>query len=362
MSALVVIHGRRQTSTAARRATPGATARCSSSHRSHSSSPNGAGASTPTASPSAATAGPTSATERGDIECTRSPASTSASASSMPVLLVVHDHEVGRERDDCFDVGILGPADRGQVGLLAEPRARHRVDAEGAQRLGDGRDERDDAQSRGYIRSRSAAFLVSNSSAVMWPLSRRAASCSICSGMLAPAPAAACWGRPAGRLPGVDFHLPVDLLLHPVGMAHVLEVRLALPARRLDVEIAGADHPLEDPLVEVDVVDPLERDLDTVLGEHAGAEDHAVVGHHEVGVLPLDVLDREPHRPDDREDRPGPPGDRLHAAREREHADEREEERDPGEDVLREVPPVRMQVERDRLALVDQVPRVRHGR
>ena len=109
-----------------------------------------------------------------------------------PVLLVVHDHEVGRERDDCFDVGILRAADRGQVGLLAEPRARHRVDAEGAQRLGDGRDERDDAQSRGYIRSRSAAFLVSNSSAVMWPLSRRAASCSICSGMLAPAPAAAC--------------------------------------------------------------------------------------------------------------------------------------------------------------------------
>ena len=108
------------------------------------------------------------------------------------VLLVVHDHEIGCEADDRIDVGVLRPADDGQVGLLAEPRARHRVHAEGAQRLGCGRDERDDARSRGYIRSRSAAFLVSNSSAVMWPLSRRAASCSICSGMLAPAPAAAC--------------------------------------------------------------------------------------------------------------------------------------------------------------------------
>ena len=58
-----------------------------------------------------------------------------------PVLLVVHDNEVGRQRDDRLDVGILGPADHGQVGSLAEPRARHRIHVEGAQRLGDGRDE-----------------------------------------------------------------------------------------------------------------------------------------------------------------------------------------------------------------------------
>src|SRR5215207_3741352 len=108
------------------------------------------------------------------------------------VLLVVHDHQIGCEPDDRLDVRVLRAADSRQVGLLAEPRARHRVHADGAQRLGDGRDERDDAQSRGYIRSRSAAFLISNSSAVMWPLSRRAASCSICSGMLAPPPGGAC--------------------------------------------------------------------------------------------------------------------------------------------------------------------------
>ena len=84
-----------------------------------------------------------------------------------PVLLVVHDHEVGRQRDDRVDVGVLGAADRREVGLLAEARARDRVDPQRAQRLGDRRDQRDDAQSRGYIRSRRAFFLASYSSAVM---------------------------------------------------------------------------------------------------------------------------------------------------------------------------------------------------
>src|SRR5262245_58416366 len=42
-----------------------------------------AGAARPRAAPSAATAGPTSATERGDIECSATPAACSASASSM---------------------------------------------------------------------------------------------------------------------------------------------------------------------------------------------------------------------------------------------------------------------------------------
>ena len=46
------------------------------------------------------------------------------------ILLVVHDHEVGRERNDRLNVGILGPADRPHAGQLAEPRARDRHDAE----------------------------------------------------------------------------------------------------------------------------------------------------------------------------------------------------------------------------------------
>ena len=40
------------------------------------------------------------------------------------VLLVAHDDEVGRERDDGLDVGVLRAADVRQVGLLAEPGAR----------------------------------------------------------------------------------------------------------------------------------------------------------------------------------------------------------------------------------------------
>jgi hypothetical protein len=38
--------------------------------------------------------------------------------------------------NDLADVRVLRPADRRQVGLLAEPRARDGLDAEGAQRLG----------------------------------------------------------------------------------------------------------------------------------------------------------------------------------------------------------------------------------
>ena len=52
------------------------------------------------------------------------------------VLLVVHDHDIGRERHDRLDVRVLRPADGGQVRLLTEPGARHRIHAERAQCLG----------------------------------------------------------------------------------------------------------------------------------------------------------------------------------------------------------------------------------
>ena len=39
------------------------------------------------------------------------------------VLLLVEHDEVGRQGDDRGDVGVLGAADVGQVGLLAEPGA-----------------------------------------------------------------------------------------------------------------------------------------------------------------------------------------------------------------------------------------------
>ena len=83
------------------------------------------------------------------------------------------------------------------------------------------------------MRSSSCAFFASNSAAVITPRSRRSASCSSCSGTLELAGAGAAGverrggrGRrlaPARALPRVRFHLPVELLLHAVGMPHVVE-------------------------------------------------------------------------------------------------------------------------------------------
>src|SRR6266540_1170491 len=164
-------------------------------------------------------------------------------------------------------------------------------------------------------------------------------------------------GRPAG------LHLPVDLLLHAVGMADVGELRRALLTGRLHVEGARADDPLPDALVEVDVVDPLERDLDAVPREEPGPPDHAVTRHEEVGARPLQELEQQPYGPDQCERADRAAGDVLARARvEPCVQDDQDEERDAGEDVAREVPPVRPQVERDRLTLVDQVLRVAHAR
>ena len=60
------------------------------------------------------------------------------------------------------------------------------------------------------------------------------------------------------------------------GMADVGEPLLTVLAAGLDQQVAGAEHALEDALVEVDVVDPLERDLDAALGDDALAEDEPV--------------------------------------------------------------------------------------
>ena len=99
----------------------------------------------------------------------------------------------------------------------------------------------------------------------MWPWSRSCASCSICSGTVAPrgvgagAASRGCGLAICGMLRAL--HLAVDLVLHAVGVADEVEVRLAVLARRLDVEVAGTDDAVDDALVEVDVVDALERDL-----------------------------------------------------------------------------------------------------
>ena len=208
--------------------------------------------------------------------------------------------------------------------------------------------------------------MASNSASVMWPWSRRRASCSICSGTAWPG-----WRRRHHRgsllhhrhRHVAGLHLPVDLVLHAVGVADEVEVRLAVLARRLDVEVTGADDAVDEALVEVDVVDALERDLDAALRDHAAAVDHAPAGDHEVGHAPPQVLQPEPHRPRQRHQ----PDDDAAVLRDpvgvgAQHQDQDDRERDPGEDVAREVPPVRAEIEGDRLAFLDQVVGVRPSR
>src|SRR4051812_1542632 len=79
----------------------------------------------------------------------------------------------------------------------------------------------------------------------------------------------------------VRLHLAIDLVLHERRLAHVGERLGAAFARRLDTEITGPEHPLEDRLVEEDGVDALERDLDAFLRHDARAGDDPFGGDDE---------------------------------------------------------------------------------
>ena len=210
--------------------------------------------------------------------------------------------------------GSLVPPTCGSVGLLAEAGARHGRDAPGQQRLGDRRDEADDPHGlgrAGHIRSRSCCFLAANSASVSSPWRRSSSSSRICAGIEL---SACCLGvarrhRHADAvvlavLVGLD--LPVDLVLHGGRMADVRERLAAHLARRLDDEVARAEHALEDRLAEEHRVDPVERDLDAVLGQHAVAVDEPVGGDDEVGGDPAGVAQAEPDEAaEDRARRPG---------------------------------------------------------
>src|SRR4051794_4020690 len=88
-------------------------------------------------------------------------------------------------------------------------------------------------------------------------------------------------GPIAGVLAPLGLDLGLDQVLHVLWLAHVGEALLAVLAAGLDQQVAGAEHPLEDALVEVDVVDAVERDLDAALGDHPLTEDDPIVGDHE---------------------------------------------------------------------------------
>ena len=97
---------------------------------------------------SAASSAATSASVVTCITWTCEPGGRQCLGVLAPVLLPVDHHEVGRERDDRGDVGILGPADVDEGRLLAEPRARDDVDAPRQQRLGRRRHQADDPHRR----------------------------------------------------------------------------------------------------------------------------------------------------------------------------------------------------------------------
>ena len=329
------------------------------------------GGSTPTAAASAHTAGPTSATERGDIECSASPRAASASRVLDAVLLVVHDTRSGASATTASTSTFFVPPTVG-----TPSRSQKRVHPTGATpsatsvsvALGTS----ETTLHRRHMRSSSCAFFVSNSAARdHTPVAQVGELVQLLRDTSAAAGARRRGRRrrrrprmrPARALLRVRLHLAVELLLHAVGMPHVVEVRLAVRAGRLDVEVARADEPLEDALVEVDVVDALHRDLDAALGEHAGAVDDPVVGDDEVREVPLEVLER-------RASTAHTTATIAHSDEQPLHAspcvfgsdqDQDDEQRDPGEDVLGEEPPVRAEIERDLLAVVQQLLGVRHA-
>ena len=148
-----------------------------------------------------------------------------------------------------------------------------------------------------------------------------------------------------GLLVRVAFHLLVDLVLHRRGVLDVVEALGPVLRGRLDVEIAEAEHALEDPLVEEDRVDAFERDLDAVLGDDAAAEYDSVGGEHEVGAHPCDVALHEPAQGEEQA------GAERHLEEVGPIADLRGEcgDEHDGEDRgrLGEEPPVRVQIEHE---------------
>src|SRR2546430_2153334 len=123
-----------------------------------------------------------------------------------------------------------------------------------------------------------------------WSISVRYRSCS---SVRSPTVAPGCRPRVAlrrHRLGGTDAGDP----LRPPG------------PRRLDDEVAGPDDPLQDPLMEPDVVDPVERDLHRRLRDPALPVDDPLVRHDEVR---RDPSDEPPQRIDHEQHDPGPEDD-----------------------------------------------------
>ena len=239
---------------------------------------------TPTRSASARTSAPTSCTERGDIECTVEPG-VDQRASRRPSGSPRRSRRRGRARArrSRRHRGSWSRRPVANAGCSQNRVHATGVDAEREQRLGRRRHERDDPRTRALTCARAAAPSSPRTRpAVITPRSRSSASWLSCSGTLGWRGGAA---RRRGAAPAVHAARACARGPPSAGRAPAARrrdastssnLRLPVAAGRLDLEVARADHALPDRLVEVDVGDPVHRDLDAVLREHAGAEDHAV--------------------------------------------------------------------------------------
>ncbi len=165
-------------------------------------------------------------------------------------------------------------------------------------------------------------------------------------------------GGVAGAAAVVGLHLAVDLQLDGLGVADVGEAGLAVLAGRLEQQVAGADHPLEQRLGEGDVVDPLKGDLAAELGHHPGAEDQPLGGEHEVGGRPAqDPADHGGQQHGQADDADGHPGRLLEVAGRHDHPGrpDRDHHRDRQQHGHDQGQPVRPQVV-DQLLVLGQQP------
>ena len=154
----------------------------------------------------------------------------------------------------------------------------------------------------------------------------------------------------------VLLHLPVDGVLHLHRVGDVGEVLTGLLTGGLDTEVAGVEDALEQVLGEEHRVDAVERDLDAGLVEDAGTVDAAFGRDDEVGRSPPDEADDERAERDHHQrgrdvlDRLFEVGIGVEVVGQREDAGSAGQHQEEG--PRREVPPMGVTVEDDRLVVV----------
>jgi hypothetical protein len=128
---------------------------------------------------------------------------------------------------------------------------------------------------------------------------------------------------------------------------------------RLDQQVTGSNHPLQNRLLEGNIVDHLERDLLSAPGEDSGSNNQAFVGHDVAGEPPIEIPRQRYDQPHNGEDRQGYPPGRVFDQHEdcdcrRDHC-----KRDRGWD--NDPLPVRPELEMDDFAGTEQTFWIWHG-